>query len=108
MSDCNHENYFMNENCYVCDLESEIQQLEARLKDAEKVIGFYAALENYNSSGFTWIANKEKTDTIQHETFYTLKGDWEIKSKYGICVGGKKAREYQQKYKNKKDGYGSN
>lgn len=73
MSDCNHENYFMNENCYVCDLESEIQQLEARLKDAESVID---------------MVEDNRKMPHQHKDYYER-----------LCCLSQRANEYKQKYK---------
>jgi uncharacterized protein YbcI len=63
-------------------------ELENRLAEAEKVIGFYADTRAWDHD----------ENTLDYSII--VESDWEIvkPNKYNKNTGGKRAREYQQKY----------
>ena len=65
-----------------------IKKLEARLLEANKVIGFYSRQEN-------WMGYHRHVDTINRSD---ITPDKAIEDGFDIQVGGKRAREYMKKF----------
>jgi hypothetical protein len=70
----------------LADMKRENEKLQARLEEAEKVIEFYGDKHNWESEYHGYVIDDQINPT-----------DLEIDSNGKI--GGKRAREYQQKYK---------
>ena len=72
----------------------DIQQLQARLKEAESVIDFYGEFSNWTIDYHSF--EDESGDVADGEFAQTIRTDCDISN-----YGGKRAREYKQKYKDK-------
>lgn len=84
----------------------EIESLEARLKDAEEVIGLYADPGNWDYYDSIKEGNDipENPSTPWNAVFITDEDDSDLIDNYGLLAGwayvnGKRAREYFARYK---------
>lgn len=76
--------------CHYAPWVDKIKSLEARLKEAEEVLGFYADEKSWESDEYS--SYKELINSSDIENNFKLNRGY---------VGGKRARKYQNKWSGK-------